>query len=322
MDAFLKRIENEISYDRVSRGKGTGPISRILSGINLFVFVYLLIYLLKDQQYLSLGILLILTVLSFAFTWFGNWNAIGLIGLLIYFLTTNYWMGVGLLFLYTSIGWASVWFGTRNVKKNLQTGRAEVDPFEGMFDLLFTFILQLIFFGLALLTSGILSIIFWVLLGIITLFEIMTRYYPRLRSPWCKLHFPLMMRYSTLVGHRMGASKTTGKEFNIKDVLHSLVKSAYPYWEDNEVNLLVNTAEQKMANFTDREALKTLFRKNNPSIDLNKLKKVMEKIHTALRNPEEKGLYVRYVIGEIVGKDYGELERLKYIHAVIVGQAV
>jgi len=319
MDAFLKRIENEMTYNQVSRGRGTGPISRILSGISLFILVYFLIHLLKNQQYLPFGILLILSILSF--TPFGNLFPIGVIGLFIYFLIINYWVGAILILLCGAITWTSVWFGARNIKRNLYGGRAEVDPFEGMFDLLFIFILQLIFFGLALLTSSILSIIFWVLLGIITLFEIMTRYYPRLKSPWCKLHFPLMMRYSALVGHQMGATKTTDKEFDMKDVLRSLVKSAYPYWEDNEVNLLINAAEQKMANFTDREVLETIFRKNNPPIDLNKLKEVMEKINAALRNPEEKGLYVRYVIGEIVGRDYGEQERLKYIHAVIAGQA-
>jgi len=312
MSDFFKRMENEIAYEKVGRGEGIGPISRILSGVNLLVLVYLLVYLFKDQQYLPLIILLAL-----GFTRFGHWVSIGI---LIYFIVTKYWVGTALVLLYGGIGWLSVWFGVRNIKRNLYSGRANIDPFEGMADLLFILIFQLAFFGLALLTSGIISIVFWVLFGLISFWEVY-RYYYRLSSPWRRLHFPLMVHYSAIVGYQMGVAESTGKEFNIEEALRSLVKTAYRYMEDDEVNSLIESAEEKMTNFSDREALQELFQRSNPSVESNKLQELMDKIEASLKNQEEKGLRIRYVIAEIVGRDYGEQERIKYIHAVITGQA-
>lgn len=312
MSVLFKRIENEIAYKKVGQGEGTGPISRILSGVNLIALVYLLVFLFKDQQYVPLIILVVL-----GFTRFGHWVSIGLF---IYFIATKYWGGTALVLLYGGIGWLSVWFGVRNIKRNLYRGRANIDPFEGMADLLFILIFQLAFFSLALLTSGILSIIFWVLFGLVTLFEA-GRYYQRLSSPWRRLHFPLMVHYSAIAGYQVGVTKSTGKEFNIEQALYSLIKAAYRYMEDDEVNLLIESAEKKMTNFSDRKALSKLFQRKNLSVEPNKIEELMDKIETKLRNPEEKGLRIRYAIAEIVGRDYGEHERIKYIYDVFTGQA-
>lgn len=312
MSEFFKRMENEIALEKMGRGEGTGPISRILSGVNLLTLVYLMVYLFKDQQYVPLGILLIL-----GFTRFGHWVSIGF---LVYFIITKYWIGTALVLLYGGIGWLSVWFGVRNIKRNLYSGRSTVDPFEGSPILLPVFIFQLIFFALALLTSNILSAIFWALFGLVILYET-GFFYHRLRAPWCRLHFPLMVRYAGIAGYKVAEAKSTAKDFHIKEALSTLVKSAYPYMKDDEVDSLIGSAEKKMANFSDREALNELFMKGKSSIDCNKLQELMDKIEIALKNQEEKGLYIRYVIAEIIGRDYGEQERQKYIHSVITGQA-
>ena len=312
MSDFFGRIENETAYERMARGEGTGPTSRVLSGVNLLALIYLLVYLFKDQQYLPLIVLLAL-----GFTRFGHWVSIGL---LIYFVVAKYWVGTALVLLYGGLGWLSVWFGVRNIKRNQNSSRANIDPFEGMGDLVFILIFQLVFFGLALLTSGFLSIVFWVLFALVAFFEA-GRFYHRLSSPWRRLHFPLMVHYSAIAGHQMGAADSTDKEFNIEQALYSLVKTAYHYMDDGEVHSLIESAKKKMTGFTDRRALKGLFQKNSPSMDHNRLPEVMDKIETSLGNREEKGLYVRYVVAEIVGRDYGEQERTKYVHAIVTGQA-
>lgn len=312
MSDFFRRMEKEIAYEKVGRGERTGPLSRILSGINILILVFILTYLFKDHKYLPLGILLV----SF-FTSFGHWIGIGVI---IYFIVTGYWSGAFLLSLYVITSWSWVWFGMRSIKRNLYSGRANVDPFEGMYDLLPIFIIQVLSFGIALITNGILSIVFWVIFAIVTIYEV-GRYYVRLAQPWRRLHFPLMIRYSSIAGYQMGAAESTGNEFSIKQVLRSLVKTAYPYMEDDEVSSLIDSAEKKMINFSDREVLGGLFQRSNLSADHNKFQELMDKIETVLKNPKEKGLLIRYVIAEIVGRDYGEQERIKYIHAVITGQA-
>ncbi len=178
------------------------------------------------------------------------------------------------------------------------------------------------------------SLVFWMLFGFIILYE-GGYFYHRLSSPWRRLHFPLMVRYSAIAGVQMGAAESTGKEFNFEKALHAFVKNIYPYREDlaeltknlEDLELTdrfkspIKSADEKMANFSDRKALEELFKKSNSTIDQNKLQELMDKIETALRNPEEKGLRLKYVIGEIVSRDYGEQERLKYIHAVITGKA-
>lgn len=301
----FKEVENEIVYDKLNRGEETGPISRILSGIAILILVYLLVHLFKDQQYIPLGILLI-----FCFTRFSQLVSIGL---LVYFLVVGYWLGATLLLLYVAIGRASVWFGVRNIKRNLCTNRAKVSPFEGLFSLLLcAFIFQLVLFILALVTTGIISLILWVLFGLIILWE-GGFFYHRLSSPWRRLHFSLMVRYSAIAGSMVAA--------DIAEVLRVLIKNVYPNWEDDEINSLIESAEEKMADFSERGELEELFKKSKPSLDQNKIRELMGIIETALRNPEKKRLRIGYVIGEIVGRDYGEQERLKYIHAVITGKA-
>lgn len=312
MADFLKSVEHKMTWEKLLRGEGTGPVSKILSVAGLLVLVYLLVQLLKDQQYVPLGILLI-----FGFTRFGHWI---LLGLLVYFLFSKYWIGVVLLFLNYIIAWTSGWFGRRNITKNLYSARANVDPFEGMHDMLYVLIFQLAFFGLALLTSGILSIIFWLLFGLVTLFEA-GRYYNRLSSPWRKIHFSLMIRYCAIVGYQTGLAERTGKEFGIYETLNDLIKSAYSYIGDDEVRLLIGSAENKLVNFDDREALKEFFKKKNPSISYDNLEQLIAKIETTIKSSKERGWLIRYVIAEIVGRDYGEHERLKYVCALLTGKA-
>jgi len=305
MSDFFKEMENEMVYGKLNRGEGSGAISRILSGIALLLLVCLSVHLFKDRQYVPLGILLI--------SCFNRFNVLVSIGLLVYFLIVEYWLGATLLLLYVVMGWASAWFGARNIKRNLYTGRAEVSPFEGLFSLLLCgFIFQLVLFILTSVTTGIVLLILWVLFGLIVLWEGGFLYH-RLSAPWRRLHFSLMVRYSAVAGPMYPA--------DITEVLRVLTKNVYPNWEDDDINSLIESAEEKMTNFRDRAELEELFKKSKPPLDQNKLQELMDRIETALRNPEKKMLRIGYVIGEIVGRDYGEQERLKYIHAVITGKA-
>jgi len=312
MTDFIKRIEKEIAFNKMGRGKGTGPISRILSIVQLIVFVYIVIFLFKDKQYLPFIILLLLGV-----TKFGHWV---LIGLLIYFISTQYWTGVSLVLLSQGIGFLSVWFGLRNIKKNQFSGKADIDPFEGMDDIIITLIFQLIFLVLALLTSNTLSIIFWILFGLLTVYE-SGRFYHRLSSPWRRLHFPLMVHYLSIAGSLLAIQEITGKEFDIQIALRTLVNKAYPYMENDEVNSILESAKKKMTNFNDKEELKLLIQRKRNILDQNNLNDLLNKIETTLMSPKNNAMFVKYVIAEIIGRDYGKQERLNYIYAVLTGQA-
>lgn len=150
MSNFFEKFENELAYQKMSKGEGTGPVSRILSNVSILVLVFLLVTLFKAQFYWPALLFLVI-----GFTRFGHWASIGL---LIYFVIIQYWTGVFIMMIYGAIGWISGWYGMRNIKKNLYSGKAKVDPFEGMGDLLFLLIFQIVFFALALSISGILSV--------------------------------------------------------------------------------------------------------------------------------------------------------------------
>lgn len=183
MEYIIKKFENEIAFQKMSKGEETGPISRILSNVNILLIIFLLATLIKNELYVPALILALL-----GFTQFGHFV---IIGLFIYFIIIGYRAGIIIFLIIGLVGYSSVYFGIKNIKKNLYTTKARIDPFEGMTDLILILILQSIFFFVALITSGITSIIFWILFGLIILFEA-GRFYHRLASPWSSLHYPIM----------------------------------------------------------------------------------------------------------------------------------
>jgi len=312
MSDFEKYKEN-LAYKQTKQGKGTGLTSKMLSGVNIFLWVYLVIVLFKDQFYIPA-----LFFLALAFTRFSHWASIGLA---VYFGLIGYWKGFVLLLVVGLIGWGSVWFGMKNVKKNLFSDKAEISPFEGMQDLVLYFIIQVVLLILALVTSGILSLILWLLFGLITLVEI-SRYYFRLRHPWCKVHYSLMQRYSMIAGRHAGLAERKGDgDFDIREALADFVKIIYPTWDKSKVDSFLDGVLGKLNNFSDREDLLKFFKKINPNVKQDTLKKLGDKIRKELKNPKDKSGKVAWVIAEVIGKDYGKNERIRYLHAVITSEA-
>lgn len=311
MSDFFSGVEDQIVLDSLPRGQGTGIASRICSQISLFVTAYLAVYLIEDKRYLVAALVLLL-----GFTRFGHW---ALFGLLIYFAIGRYWAGVALASLFLGVYGLATWLGARNIRRNLYSGRANIEPLEGEFDLLLAPVLGLAFFGFALLCSGIVSTLLWALFGLITVWQA-GRFHYLLRSPWRRIHFPLMVRYAHIAGLETGLAQSTGSEFGFEGALRALVTSAYPHWDDGQVDLLISSARDKMTSFSDREALSELFKRRNPLIETSRLDEAMRVMERALTDPEEKGIRVRYVIAEVIGRDYGPQERLRYISSVLTGR--
>jgi len=307
MSNFFEKFENELAYQKMSKGEGNGPISRILSNVSILVLVFLLVTLFKAQFYWPALLLLVI-----GFTRFGYWVSIGL---LVYFAIIQYWTGVFIMAVYGAIGWISVWYGMKNIKKNLYSGKVKVDPFEGMGDLLFLLIFQVAFFALALFTSGILSFVFWVLFGLVTLFEI-GRFYHRLASPWRQLHYPLMVRYAAVAGYQSGIAQKKNKEFDMEVAINEFAKVIYPDWADEEIQKFLKTIDEKMNSFADKDNLRAFFKKINAQIEDKKIGDLLGKVqeHFKKKNP-------RWVIAEVVERDYGVDERVKYLYSIITGRA-
>ncbi|MBI5734183.1 MAG: hypothetical protein HY973_04570 [Candidatus Kerfeldbacteria bacterium] len=308
MSNFLEKFKNEIAYQKVSKGEGTGPISRILSNVNILVLVFLLVTLFKAQFYWPVLLLLVV-----GFTRFGHWVSIGL---LIYFVISQYWTGVFIMAIYGAIGWISVWYGMKNIKKNLYSGKVKVDPFEGMWSLLLLLIFQVAFFALALFTSGILSFVFWILFGLVTLSEVGC-FYHRLASPWRQLLYPLMVRYAAVVGYQSGIAQKENKEFDMEAAINEFAKVIYPDLTDEEIQKFLKTIDEKMNSFADKDNLRVFLKKINAQIEDKKIGDLLGKVqgHFKKKNP-------RWVIAEVVERDYGVDERVKYLYSLFAGEAV
>lgn len=214
-----------------------------------------------------------------------------------------------------AVGWISAWAGMNNIKKSFHNNKAKVDPFEGMTDLLFITIFQIIFLTLVLIASGFLAVVFGILFVIVTLFEI-SRYYHRLSSPWRQLHYPLMGRYAFFVGLRASIAEKAGKKFDTHETLIEFVKNIYPDWTQEEVGDFLESVAEKMKKFADREDLLNTFEKDNLSIDAGKLNKVLDKFHESFKRENP-----RWVIAEIVERDYGKDEKIKYLQSIVTGQS-
>lgn len=310
--SLYEKVLNEAAMRKVQRGESTGAVSRILSHFSLLFLVYTAAQLIKDGLYLPLVILPV-----FSFSRFFTWVMLIFIA---YFVFVAYIPGAVLLGAYVLSTWASAWFGMRNIKRSLYAEHAYIDPLEGMGDLLLVLILQAPLLLVGAFAQGIASIISWVLFALVTLFVI-GRYSFRLSSPWRRLHYPLMFRYSGFAGQEMGLAQMEKREFDVRGALRNLVKSVYPNWQDDEVDALVNSAGERMVAFKDREAFVSLLKSRNPTLDSQRLNELLQTMGDLLKRPDEKGMLVRYVIAEIVGRIHGEQERLKYLQAVFSGRA-
>jgi len=307
---YLKAIENEMASEKLSRGEGTGIISRVLSVLQALAFVYIYVQFFKDNQLIPLIIMLGLGFTRFC--------PLVLIILLIYFVVISYWSGLLLILIYGGLGLLSVWSGLGNIKKNIHSRKANINPFNGMGRL--PIYLILVIFGLSLLLSGFLSIISWFLLIILSIY-VGGRYYLRLRFNWCKIHYSLMVHYSEISGCQAGISSRTGEKFNIEEALKSLVKIAYNHLNDEDANSIIRTAENRMKEFSDRDELIKIIHKKNPLANSDEINDYMEKTESLINAKDKAFYFVRYVIAEIISKEYGEQERIKYIYAVMTRQA-
>ena len=311
MGNFFEKFEDELVLKQTSKGIGTGPISRILSGVNIFLWIYLLINLSKNGFYIP-------ALLFVIFGWgkFSLWMGLGLI---IYFGVVKYWPGFILLLLSSIVGWFSVWFGTKNVKKNLFSDKALIDPFEGMNEMTIVYPLQVIFFVLTLISSGFIAGIFWTFFVILLLYETI-RIYWRLRSSWCGIHYPLMIRHARIVGEFFFKKKEFGTEYTINDILEELLKSVYKDWSKEKIKSFISTINKKIDNLTDKQVFIEYLIKQFPNFSIEKADKLFVNFYKVLSNPKEY-LRTKMIVAEIIERDFGIQEKMKYLFAVISNQA-
>lgn len=307
-DNFMDAIVTQYA----ERGEGTGGISKILSGLTFPILTVLAVQMIKDAQYIPLAIIAVLM-----------WTKVGflvLLGAAVYFIFTKYWIGLGFLGGHFAVSIVSVYLGKRNIKKLLFSGKPMISPFESMPDLLLILVFECLFLAVALFTKGWVSVLFWILFGLVVLHHF-GRYWFRLRPRWSQIHQPLMIRYAACAGQEAGQAEREEREFDFSAATQLLLKSVYPNRDDSEIEDMVENAGEKLESFSDREVIAESIRRRNPSVPDDTVESVLGKIEQHLQTDEGAKLIVRYAVAEVIESVFGLDERGDYLLAVIDGRA-
>ena len=200
------------------------------------------------------------------------------------------------------------------IKNKVSLEKAKVNPFEEMPDLLFMLIFQIIFFISAMVTAGVMSVIFWILFGLVTFFEAGRCLYMRIAAPWRRLHYPLMIRHAGIVGYL--STQKENENFNIDLVISKFTKTIYPNWSDKKIQQFIKVINKKMNSFYDKDNLLNFIQKGEAEIDLSNRDNLLESIYEHFKTKQ-----IFWIIAEVVERNYGVDERVKYLCSVLTGEA-
>lgn len=310
---YFKRIEKHMVWDRVSKGQYTGLPSRLLSNINLLLMIALASLFIRYALYLPV----IFLGLSFIF---GNLGTFIFIGLGIYCFVIKFWLGLGVILALIFVGILSMMLGYKHSREIMYSGRLtkNLDPSTGMFDLLPLLIFQLVSIAVALLTSKIISVLAFIIFFLVTAYMAL-RFWTRYGSAWRKIHYPFLIQYSSVAGYMAGLAQRQKKEFSVEETLKELVKQIIPDWSENEIIQFLTGIKRKIETFSERQIFEDIFKERIS--DPDKVKELVDKFGDRLRNQENKGMFVRYSIAELLERDYGKEEKKKYFKALLTGIA-
>lgn len=201
----------------------------------------------------------------------------------------------------------------------------KINPLSGRNDLFITVPLSLIFLLITIYGSGVVKIIFLVLSLILFIF-ISGILYGRLSKPWRRLHFPIMHKYSYFAGYQIGLIEHYNgndvRHFDVSVSLEHLLQYLYPDLNTSKIKEMIEQAENKLLNFSDREDIKNYLITNKRTIDKNKLDDLLTRTHEEMVITSNYNAYlVRYVIADIIEREYSEEEKMKYIHSMFTGDA-
>lgn len=231
------------------------------------------------------------------------------------------WTALSGNILYVLFATIAVLFGTNNAKKILLNQKINIDPLEGMFDLTIPITLQYMSLGIALSFSSTYSVISWILFGLSS-FWIIGRLWIRLYHKWSRLYYSIMMRFSSFSGVELANQERENGNYNIQRVLINLTEDIYPYMDEDDISLILNTAQSRYSNYTDREELNKMIEEEFKSTS-ERILEIQGQVGTQVQNKNNKNaLLVKYLIGEIIENEYGAEERLKYIYTFHMGRLI
>ena len=197
-----------------------------------------------------------------------------------------------------------------------------INPFLGMVTIKLLIPILLVLLVVAFKTSGLLSILGWALSFLVAFFSF-GQLYGRLSTPWRRVHFPLMVVFSSFSGSRIAYSQKTGENYSVNEPLKAMASALLKNWSETEVNDLLSNANDKFTAFSDKDRVLSYALERNSEADRDELKKTIDNFDATMKVPQnEKYLRVRWFIAEIIELKYGIGERYAYLFSVLTGDAL
>lgn len=207
----------------------------------------------------------------------------------------------------------------------MKKSNLKLNPLTGAHDIKGLSVVVVILFIVFLLASGVISLVFLALFVVVILF-ISMRLYGRLSEPWKRVHFPIMHIYAALTGFKSGLKdikvKGEPQEFTDEDitkVFKGMLQMVYIDYTEKDAEDLIQRANTKVREFTNRKDLQQVLRKNLKDNSEQNVVKSLEKIKKKF---QEKIPSLQFIIAEIIEQEYGIKERRRYISALLSGAAV
>jgi len=313
---FLKKVERRVNKDLVNfymtiRGNGQEFINVILTNVNYLLLLSTIVLSFKHNQYLLAITAIIYFISFFVENLIGLvLNAISTILIVVFTLQTRYYLILILLGVLFISNYTNTYLRKRNILLLIKQNKPVINYFEG-FDNTGFIVLISIFFILALSSTGIFSIIMWIILGVIFLFHL-SFCYNRLYPFHHRIHYSLMFRYARIAARKMNENEN----FDFYDAAKSLLFTV-DFRDNDEIDKHFERAVNRMETFCDySHFLDFLSSKYSREVS----QEILDEIRDYVASEKGKRYIINYSIGEVVESVFGKQERINYLVDVFLGK--
>jgi hypothetical protein len=130
-----------------------------------------------------------------------------------------------------------------------------------------------------------------------------------------------MIRYAAIAGAEQAKSIVENRDFDFYLAAQSLLHSVYPGYSEDQIEDMVDLADDKLQYFSDRDLVRRTLDQRNPTARKQDCERALDEVAVHLQTADGRKLIIRYTIAEVVEAVFGESERGAYLAAVFAGEA-
>ena len=123
------------------------------------------------------------------------------------------------------------------------------------------------------------------------------------------------------MGFEAESSRKQGKTPSVENAIQGLLKSIYSHYNENDIENFIETVKQKLYNFSDKKDLITFYMQFYKNPNEGVYNEIFDRLQNEIREGDDCQLPF-YIYAEIIERDFGKQERLKYLMEKINGKLV